>query len=561
MTVVYDYYLSDQSPAITYSPYRDGPIAGGWNATYSGQNQVTWSQNTLGPGVSSHITTFRGATAFFNFTGTNADALGNATDFYDFDVLCNGQAVADKSKWQQGILGSCTNSTNGMQSITIVSNTSDTLSFAGFHLFTEFAASDGATAVNKSVKAAPPGARKRSLTDLGAEWYLPDTVGETADEIIEAVLAGNKRPSTHILDKRRERGTLVGRANYGDQSWQTTGEWNVNSQIGGGGGSNSSVYPRVVTSAPTSVLIFTVPSNSSFVAIIGSVDWNQGTYEVQAWPDGDHSLASQWTIFNASSRWASIEQIKCTSTLDPTRSWQVAVTNLGPSPLAYWDIASTLYVQTSDRTNLSQPPPGYGTGSSGLSGGAIAGIVVGALAGVAALLLLGFLFWRRKKKTHIVRTAGPADLGEEDKAERPTPFEPQMASTSSGYSGLPLMSPGMTSTGDARSRDSYFSGQTGKVASGAGFVAAAGGSTLGTQDLLSPSDSASRDETTSGFAGQAESSAAAVSSADSKRPRPAAARPTFRQERDAGRLPEAEVIPPEYNPEWADTGSLQQDRQ
>jgi hypothetical protein len=74
------------------------------------------------------------------------------------------------------------------------------------------------------------------LADLGAEWYLPDTVGETADEIIEAVLSGKKRPSTHLLDKRRERGTLARRANYGDQTWQTTGEWNVNSKIGGGGG-------------------------------------------------------------------------------------------------------------------------------------------------------------------------------------------------------------------------------------------------------------------------------------------------------------------------------------
>jgi hypothetical protein len=39
---------------------------------------------------------------------------------------------------------------------------------------------------------------------------------------------------------------------------------------------------------------------------------------------------------------------RCTSALDPANSWQIAVTNMGPSPLAYWDIASTLYVQTSE---------------------------------------------------------------------------------------------------------------------------------------------------------------------------------------------------------------------
>lgn len=35
---------------------------------------------------------------------------------------------------------------------------------------------------------------------------------------------------------------------------------------------------------------------------------------------------------------------------------------------------------------------------SGLSGGAIAGIVIGALVGLAALLLAAFLLWRRKKQ-------------------------------------------------------------------------------------------------------------------------------------------------------------------
>jgi hypothetical protein len=107
---------------------------------------------------------------------------------------------------------------------------------------------------------------------------------------------------------------------------------------------------------------------------------------------------------------------------------------------------------------------------------------------------------------------------------------------------------------DARSRDSYFSGQNAsKAGSGGGYVDTTGGSTsAAAQDLLSPSDSASRAESATGFGGL-ESTAAVTASTDSKRGRPVApVRPTFRQERDAGRVPEAEVIPPEYNPEWAD---------
>jgi hypothetical protein len=141
--VVYDYYLSDQAPAIIYSPYRDGPIAGGWNSTYSLQDTVTWSQDTLGPGISSHITTYPSSTAFFNFTGTDSEALGTADHWSDYEVLCDGKPIGVKEKWQEGILGRCNNDTLGWKSITIVSNTSDTLVFSGFRIFTELPASEG----------------------------------------------------------------------------------------------------------------------------------------------------------------------------------------------------------------------------------------------------------------------------------------------------------------------------------------------------------------------------------------------------------------------------------
>jgi hypothetical protein len=190
-----------------------------------------------------------------------------------------------------------------------------------------------ATIVNGSVSAVPHGSQKRSLANLGAEWYLPQVPGETADDIIDAVLAdrytrSSRPPHSRTSMSREDR--LVRRADYGDNTWQSTGEWNVISRIGGNGrhvrtfcfgfyhrdreirtgGSIASFYPRMVTTTPDSVLIFTVPANTSFGSILGSVNWNHGTFKTQTWPGQDRSLASEWQTFNASSRWASTGQIK-----------------------------------------------------------------------------------------------------------------------------------------------------------------------------------------------------------------------------------------------------------
>jgi hypothetical protein len=201
-----------------------------------------------------------------------------------------------------------------------------------FPLFIAFS-SQRATIINGSVLAVPNGSHKRSLSDLGAKWYLPQVAGETADDIIDAVLAGGytrtKRPP-QSRSSMYHKARLVRRDHYGDGTWQSTGDWTVISRIGGNGRhvrivslrcnhsdqelhagvSIASWYPRMVTTSPDSVLILTVPANTSFGSIMGSVNWNHGTYKAQTWPDQDRSLASEWQTFNASSRWAATDQIK-----------------------------------------------------------------------------------------------------------------------------------------------------------------------------------------------------------------------------------------------------------
>jgi hypothetical protein len=81
--------------------------------------------------------------------------------------------------------------------------------------------------------------RSRSLAELGAKWYLPQAAGDTAEDIITAVLSGHDKPRPKSRKARAERyhdkGLQARQTVYGDSSWQTAGQWYIDSRIGGGG--------------------------------------------------------------------------------------------------------------------------------------------------------------------------------------------------------------------------------------------------------------------------------------------------------------------------------------
>jgi hypothetical protein len=142
--VAYRYNVSDQSPAINYSPYRDGDMSSGWTASYTLQSQVKWTQDTLGPGISSHNTTASGAMAILNFTGTDACAIGDAARS-DFDLLCDGTPT--HVSYPPGYMACCGNLSMGTHSITLKA-TSPFLSVVplalmGFNIRTELPSTGG----------------------------------------------------------------------------------------------------------------------------------------------------------------------------------------------------------------------------------------------------------------------------------------------------------------------------------------------------------------------------------------------------------------------------------
>jgi hypothetical protein len=143
--VSFDYYLSDQSPSIIYSPFRDGDVSSGWASSYTLQNTVQWTQDTLGPGTSSHNTTASGATATLSFNGTQACALGKASSSSDFSLLCDTSTAP--SSYSADFVACCGNLTMGQHSITLRATSPflsvSPLAFMGFRVWTDLESAEG----------------------------------------------------------------------------------------------------------------------------------------------------------------------------------------------------------------------------------------------------------------------------------------------------------------------------------------------------------------------------------------------------------------------------------
>ncbi len=140
----FNYFLSDQSPTVVYAPYRDGDPGGGWYANYSSQPNISWTQNTLGVGTSSHTTTCPGVTASFNFTGTSVTAFGDAHSVTSYNVSCDGgKVIPVTTGWQSGTLAVCQNMTMGGHNIKITNTGEDVFALNAFHVFLELAGDTG----------------------------------------------------------------------------------------------------------------------------------------------------------------------------------------------------------------------------------------------------------------------------------------------------------------------------------------------------------------------------------------------------------------------------------
>ena len=74
----YNLSITDNSPTITYLPYRSGPSETGWNVTFSQSPLWLTTTDVIGEGTSQHYTTARSASASIGWVGTAAYVFGSA---------------------------------------------------------------------------------------------------------------------------------------------------------------------------------------------------------------------------------------------------------------------------------------------------------------------------------------------------------------------------------------------------------------------------------------------------------------------------------------------------
>jgi len=92
----YNITIPDQSTTIIYSPYRDGVDgAHGWQALYSASNESAYDVNSTenkAAGLSSHSTTFAGASFQIDFMGSAITLFGTAAPDIYTTALDGGNA-------------------------------------------------------------------------------------------------------------------------------------------------------------------------------------------------------------------------------------------------------------------------------------------------------------------------------------------------------------------------------------------------------------------------------------------------------------------------------------
>lgn len=127
----YNITVSDQSPTISYTPYRDGDIASSWMVMYTNSPESTYdaSHNTtnLSSGTSLHTTTYQGASLEIQWKGTaiyvyGSGSVGAYTTTLDSDSDVEG-APSD------GVLVSHTGLDYAVHTLTLTTTSTSQLNF------------------------------------------------------------------------------------------------------------------------------------------------------------------------------------------------------------------------------------------------------------------------------------------------------------------------------------------------------------------------------------------------------------------------------------------------
>ncbi|KAJ7904752.1 hypothetical protein B0H14DRAFT_2664230 [Mycena olivaceomarginata] len=89
--------VTDQSPAFLYSPDREGVSASSWQSIWTGSADssydITHTQNNIAQGTSSHVTSLAGASVQIDFVGSAVSVFGQGAAGAYSTTLDNGSAV------------------------------------------------------------------------------------------------------------------------------------------------------------------------------------------------------------------------------------------------------------------------------------------------------------------------------------------------------------------------------------------------------------------------------------------------------------------------------------
>lgn len=216
-------------------------------------------------------------------------------------------------------------------------------------------------------------------------------------------------------------------------------------------------WVRATTKGQNASVSLTVPSGTTRVSVFGAVDIDHNQFRITLSPPsllgpGSFDL-SAWNHFTVQN----VSMFECA--LEADREHKLTITNLAASG-AYLDISEVVFYKTA------------GKGGGDLSTGAIAGIAVGcAVAGLAALGLLGWWLWRRRQKHKSALRPTAMDLeSDHENADRVEPFHderpmshaatavPLPVSAASPY--VPLGTASSSSTSDPLMSSRYSTGHS-----------------------------------------------------------------------------------------------------
>ncbi|WWC93029.1 uncharacterized protein L201_007993 [Kwoniella dendrophila CBS 6074] len=339
--------VSDQSPTITYSPSRSGPIDQTWNSTYSGSSWGSYTNQTIGQGISSHYTTHIGANASLSFWGTSVYLWADVKNAQDLQVTIDKNQTTKKI--DGGYMLDNLSDSWHILNVNVVGN-------GGVRLygvtFTTGIGENGATPVNSTVQA--------------------------------------------IFGEKQINGMFS----------QSSGQWETATLVGGGGNQAMQTYNRLDSYTPGSKLIFQPPSNTSFILLYGSVNFDHGQFSVSlsstnlpnvATSGGDGSTTTTTTTvggipsnqnFWGGSPWISTDQVLYYANLDQKSQYTITVENQGQGK-PYWDISKVVFVQAQGGSNSNK----NSSNTAAIAGGVAGGVVALAL---IAIVLWFFLIYKKR---------------------------------------------------------------------------------------------------------------------------------------------------------------------